>query len=60
MIFEVDPLDVIAVYNAGVSYAKQNLFEESIFYFGKVIEIELAELAAESEITNLQEPSDKI
>jgi len=60
MIFEVDPLDVIAVYNAGVSYAKQNLFEESIYYFGKVIELESAELAAESEIINLQEPNDKI
>ena len=40
MILQVDPLDVIAIYNAGVSMAKQKLFDESIVYFNKVLEIE--------------------
>ena len=44
MILEVDPFDVIAAYNAGVSMARQNLFEESIVYFNKVLEIESGEL----------------
>jgi len=60
MILEVDPLDVIAVYNAGVSMARQNLFEESIVYFNKVLEIESNDLVDEPEITSLQEPIDRI
>ena len=39
-VLEVDPHDSIAAYNIGVNLAKQNLFEESIVYFNKVLEIE--------------------
>ncbi len=47
MILEVDPFDVIAVYNAGVGMARQNMFEESIVYFNKVLEIESGNLTDE-------------
>ena len=50
MILEVDPFDVIAAYNAGVSMARQNLFEESIVYFNKVLEIETGKLMDEPEL----------
>jgi len=53
MILEVDPLDVIAIYNAGVSYAKQNMFDESIVYFGKILEFSPAEQTEVSELRGL-------
>ena len=43
IVLEVNDLDVLAIYNAGVSFAKQNLFEESITYFGDVLELKSVE-----------------
>jgi len=59
-VLEVDPHDSIAAYNIGVNLAKQNLFEESIVYFNKVLEIESSNLTAEPDITNVQESNEKI
>jgi hypothetical protein len=53
MILEVDPLDVIATYNAGVSFAKLNMFDQSIVYFAKALEFSPAEQTEVSELRGL-------
>lgn len=48
---EIDSLDIITIYNAGVSLEKQNLFEESITYFSKVLELKsVKQINKESEL----------
>lgn len=53
-VLELDPQNVRALYNKGVSLARQNMFEDAIDYFNMVVEIE-TEKAAEVEIVQISE-----